>query len=310
MEWQEQKEVKTEKIYNLFRCTYIEVREWLKETDVVIIPLGSTEQHGEHCPVCTDSIATEIPCQLAAEIANVPYIQSIPIGYSPQHLHPAGIGSGTITFSSTTYQNMIYEIGRCLIHNGFNKLIYATGHTSNMKAIDPAMRALRYETNAFVCCVRNDAEAAPELYKEEGIHECPPEECPGWHGSEIEASECLYFEQLYGKKIVHIERATKDYTHAPKWATDVSKKFTKKDGSPYLTMNGKNIAWVPMEHQEYSDKGLIGCPGNPFAATAEKGKKMLYAKAKLMAEFIEEVKKFNLGEVKNREYWNRTYRAF
>jgi len=37
---------------------------------------------------------------------------------------------------------------------------------------------------------------------------------------------------------------------------------------------------------------------------------MLYAKAKLMAEFIEEVKKFNLGPVKNREYWNRTYRPF
>lgn len=308
MEWQEQKEVKTEKIYNLFRCTYVNVRNWLKETDVVIIPLGSTEQHGKHCPVCTDSIATELPCQLAAEMANVPFIQLLPIGYSPQHLHPAGIGSGTITFSAATYQNVIYEIGRCLIHNGFNKLIFATGHTSNMKAIDPAMRALRYETNAFVCCVRNDAEAAPELFKDQGIYECPPEECPGWHGSEIEASECLYFEQLYGKKIVHVERATKDYTHAPKWATDASDKFTKKDGSPYLTMDGKNYAWVPMEHQEYCDNGLIGCPGNPFVATAEKGKRMVYAKAKLMAEFIEEVKKFKPGEVKNRDYWNRTFR--
>lgn len=308
MEWQEQKEVKTEKIYNLFRCTYVDVRNWLKETDVVIIPLGSTEQHGKHCPVCTDSIATELPCQLAAEMANVPFIQLLPIGYSPQHLHPAGIGSGTITFSAATYQNVIYEIGRCLIHNGFNKLIFATGHTSNMKAIDPAMRALRYETNAFVCCVRNDAEAAPELFKDQGIYECPPEECPGWHGSEIEASECLYFEQLYGKKIVHVERATKDYTHAPKWATDASDKFTKQDGSPYLTMDGKNYAWVPMEHQEYCDNGLIGCPGNPFVATAEKGKRMVYAKAKLMAEFIEEVKKFKPGEVKNRDYWNRTFR--
>ena len=241
-------------------------------------------------------------------MANVPFIQLLPIGYSPQHLHPAGIGSGTITFSAATYQNVIYEIGRCLIHNGFNKLIFATGHTSNMKAIDPAMRALRYETNAFVCCVRNDAEAAPELFKDQGIYECPPEECPGWHGSEIEASECLYFEQLYGKKIVHVERATKDYTHAPKWATDASDKFTKQDGSPYLTMDGKNYAWVPMEHQEYCDNGLIGCPGNPFVATAEKGKRMVYAKAKLMAEFIEEVKKFKPGEVKNRDYWNRTFR--
>jgi len=67
MEWEEKKEVKEEKIYNLFRCGYLEVREWLKETDIVLIPLGSTEQHGRHCPVCTDSIATELPCQIAAE---------------------------------------------------------------------------------------------------------------------------------------------------------------------------------------------------------------------------------------------------
>ena len=30
MEWQEQKEVKTEKIYNLFRCTYVDVGIGLK----------------------------------------------------------------------------------------------------------------------------------------------------------------------------------------------------------------------------------------------------------------------------------------
>ena len=45
-------------------------------------------------------------------------------------------------------------------------------------------------------------------------------------------SECLYFERMYGKKIVHLERTDKDFTHAPKWITDVSNKFTKANGSP------------------------------------------------------------------------------
>jgi creatinine amidohydrolase len=307
MEWEEKKEVKEEKIYNLFRCGYLEVRKWLEETDIVLIPLGSTEQHGRHCPVCTDSIATELPCQIAAEKANVPYYQLIPVGYSPQHFHPPGVGSGTVTLSAATYQNVLYEVGRSLIHNGFNKLIFATGHTSNMKAVDPALRALRYETNAFVCCYRNDAEAVPGLLKGTKILENPPEEAPGWHGSEVEAAECLYFEQLYGKKIVHLERTDKDWTHPPKWISDVSDKFTKANGSPYLTMNGLDVAWVPMDHQEYSDTGLIGRPGNPFRATAEKGKRIIYKKAEIMAEFIEEVKKIKV-EVKNRDYWNRTFR--
>ena len=307
MEYEEKNEVKEEKIYNLFRCGYMEVREWLKETDIVIIPLGSTEQHGRHCPVCTDSIATELPCQIAAEMANVPFYELIPFGYSPQHLHPPGIASGTVTLSAATYQNVLYEVGRSLLHNGFNKLIYATGHTSNMKAVDPALRALRYETGAFICCYRNDAEAVPGLMGDAGIIENPPEEAPGWHGSEVEASECMYFEQLYGKKMVHLDRTEKEYTHPPKWISDVSDKFTKKNGSPFLEMHGKNVAWVPMDHQEYSDTGLIGFPGNPFTATAEKGKKIIYKKAEMMAEFIEEIKKVKV-KVKNRDFWNRTFR--
>ena len=306
MEWQEQEQIKEEKIYNLFRCGYLDVREWLKETDVVLILLGSTEQHGRHCPVCTDSIATELPCQMAAELANVPYVQLLPIGYSPQHLHPAGTASGTITFSAATYQNVLYDIGRSLIHNGFSKLIFATGHTSNMKAVDPALRALKYETDAFVCCYRNDAEAVPHLLQNTFIIENPPEEAPGWHASEVETSECMYFETLYGKKIVHMERTDKDYTHPPKWITDVSDRFTKANGSPYLTMDGLNVAWVPMDHQEYSDTGLIGNPGNPFRATAEKGKKIIETKAKIMAEFIGEVKKIKV-DVKNRNFTNRTF---
>ncbi|MDA1185452.1 MAG: creatininase family protein [Acidobacteria bacterium] len=307
MEWIVQKEVKEEKIYNLFRCGYLDVRKWLEETDIVLIPLGSTEQHGRHLPVSTDSIATELPCQLAAELANVPHYQTIPFGYSPQHLHQPGVASGTVTLSASVYQNVLYEVGRSLIQNGFNKLIFATGHTSNMKAVDPALRTLRYETGAFVCCWRNDAEAAPALLADEGIIENPPEEAPGWHGSEVETSECLLFESMYGKKIVHLERTDKDFTHAPKWITDVSNKFTKANGSPYLTMNGKDAAWVPMDHQEYSDTGLVGNPGNPFRATAEKGQRIVRKKAELLAEFIEEIKKVKI-EVKNRDYWNRAFR--
>lgn len=307
MEWEEKAQVKEEKIYNLFRCGYLDVRKWLEETDIVLIPLGSTEQHGRHLPVSTDSIATELPCMVAAEMANVPYYETIPFGYSPQHLHQPGIASGTVTLSAAVYQNVLYEVGRSLIQNGFNKLIFATGHTSNMKAVDPALRTLRYETGAFVCCWRNDAEAAPGLLKDDGIIENPPEEAPGWHGSEVESSECLYFERLYGKKIVHLDRTDKDYTHPPKWITDVSKKFTKANGSPYLTMNGKDAAWVPMDHQEYSDTGLIGNPGNPFRASAEKGKRIIQRKAELLAEFIEEIKKVKV-EIRNRDYWNRAFR--
>jgi creatinine amidohydrolase len=111
MEWEEKTEVKKGKIYNLFRCGYLDVREWLLETDIVLIPLGSTEQHGRHLPVCTDSIATEVPCMLAAELANVPYYQLIPFVLAAA---PAsgGHGVGDGHAERATYQNVLYEVGR------------------------------------------------------------------------------------------------------------------------------------------------------------------------------------------------------
>jgi creatinine amidohydrolase len=286
-----------EKVYNLYHCGYLDVREWLKETDVVIVPLGSCEQHGRHLPVCTDGIATELPVQQAAKLANVPHTPLVWFGYSPQHVHPAGTASGTITMRADTYQAVLYDIARSLIHNGFSKIVFATGHTSNTKVVDPALRAIRYETGAFVCVFRNDAEAAPAFVGD--IIENPPEETPGWHGSEIETSEVMAFNE----KLVRLDRTTKDIPHKPKWMDVAGDKFTKNNGSPYVMMNGMNVAWVPMDHQEYSDTGLIG---NPFRASADKGRRIIQRKAEILAEFCVELKKVKV-DVREREYTRRAY---
>jgi creatinine amidohydrolase len=286
-----------EKIHNLYHCGYLDVREWLKETDVVIVPLGSCEQHGRHLPVCTDGIATELPVQRAAKLANVPHTPLVWFGYSPQHVHPVGTASGTITMRADTYQAVLYDIARSLIHNGFSKIVFATGHTSNTKVVDPALRAIRYETGAFVCVFRNDAEAAPAFVND--IIENPPEETPGWHGSEIETSEVMAF----NPKLARLDRTQKDFAHRPKWMASAGDKFKKDNGSPYVIMNGMNVAWVPMDHQEYSDTGLIG---NPFRASAAKGEKIIQRKAEILAEFCSELKKMTI-EVHNRDYTRRAY---
>ena len=39
----------------LSKMTWVEVKERLKETDIVIIPIGSIEQHGLHLPLDTDT---------------------------------------------------------------------------------------------------------------------------------------------------------------------------------------------------------------------------------------------------------------
>ncbi len=278
------------KIYNLYELGYPDIQRWLKETDVALVPIGSCEQHGLHLPVSVDGLAALQAVQRAAEKANVPHTPLIWFGYSPQHLRGPGEGSGTITLRPETYQALLYDVGRCLVHMGFNKIVYATGHTSNVKVIDPALRRLRYDTGALPCVFRADSEGTPVLLK--GIIENPPEETPGWHGSEIETSTTL----AYNEELVHLERTGQDRTHAPRWLPQ--DRFTKQNGSAYVNFRGQDLVYIPMEHGEYSDTGLIG---NPFRASVEKGNRILDVVSDYFAAFILELKELKV-EVTNRDY--------
>ncbi len=279
-----------DKIYNLYELGYLDVQQWLKETDVVLVPIGSCEQHGRHLPVSVDGLAALQAVERAARKADVPHTPLIWFGYSPQHLGGPGQGFGTITLRPETYQALLYDVGRSLIHMGFNKVVFATGHTSNTKVIDGMMRRLRYETGALPCLFRADSEATPALVKE--LLENPPEETPGWHGSEIETSTTM----AYKESIVHLERTDKDFTHAPRWLPQ--DRFTKQNGSAYVNYRGQDMVYMPMDHREYSDTGLIG---NPFHASAEKGNKILDVVSGYFAAFIGELKQLKV-EATNRDY--------
>ena len=41
---------------------YTEIKEYLKEKDSLLIPIGTCEQHGLHLPLCTDTIVAEKMC--------------------------------------------------------------------------------------------------------------------------------------------------------------------------------------------------------------------------------------------------------
>jgi len=92
----------------------------------------------------------------------------------------------------------------------------------------------------------------------------------------------------WDESLVDMEKAVQDKTHPPRWMGD---KFTKKDGSGFVTFMGAENIWVPMEHHEYSDTSTIG---NPFRGSKEKGKKYFQISAEALAAFLEEVKKFKI----------------
>ena len=70
---------------NLLALSFAELAERLREPgqDVVLVPLGSTEKHGAHIPLGTDSYITMTAVVMAAEIADCLYAPVVPFGYSP-----------------------------------------------------------------------------------------------------------------------------------------------------------------------------------------------------------------------------------
>lgn len=280
------------KPHNIIDCSQVDVKDWLKETDICLVPIGSCEQHANHLPLRTDSITAEVITARAARKANVPHTPLVWAGYSPQHMREPGSGAGTITFRSATYQALLYDIGRSLIHHGFNKIIYVTGHGSNIKVLDPMLRSLRYETHAFIALYKAYSERDLSLVQD--IIENPREETPGWHCSEMETAQ----DMAYDMKLVRMDRAVTQFTHAPQW---MGPAFSKPDGSSGVTFQGQEYIVVPMEHHEYSDIGVVG---NPFRATPEKGEKLFERFAAYLVDFLEAVKKMHV-EVVNREFVNR-----
>ena len=184
-----------------------------------------------------------------------------------------------MTLQATTLNALIYDVARSLVHHGFNRLIFVNGHTSNMKVVDPTMRRLRYETGALIAIFKCYGERYLDLIAD--VLENPPEETPGWHGSEEETSIML----AYDEEVVHMDLAVQGQTHAPDWMPEA---FAKTDGTWDVQFKGYEYFYFPMDHDEFADDGVIG---NPMRATKRKGEEIFRRFAEHLAEGVVELRK-------------------
>lgn len=282
--------------HNLLTMSFAEVEERLEETgqDIALVPLGSTEKHGAHIPLGTDSYVTMEVVTRVAEAADVLYSPLVPFGYSPHHMGEHLEGAGTITLQAETYRRVMHDIARSLIYHGFTKIVFVSHHGSNTKPIDEVMRALRYQTGAFIAFYKTPTEREANVVQD--LFDNPPEETPGWHSSELETA-CL---MATAEELVHMDRAVEDRAHAPAYMGDA---FSKIDGTGTVKFQGSENIWVPMEHHEYCDTAVIG---NPFRATPEKGQAMFERMAGHLAAFVGEARGFEV-EITRSDFQERAW---
>ena len=127
------------------RMTGPELKALAARDALVVLPIGSLEQHGPHLPVWTDSYCAHAFATRAAEAvaADTPVAVLPPLwlGLSEHHL-PFG---GTITLDHATFQAVLRCVVRSILADGFRKLLIVNGHGGNIDPLAVATRELAVE---------------------------------------------------------------------------------------------------------------------------------------------------------------------
>jgi len=157
--------------------TWQEVERYLEASTGIIIPIGSTEQHGPNGLIGTDAIC---PVRIAQEIEmrqNVLVAPAINYGMSAHHMGFAG----TVTLKPSTLMQVVIDVVSSLHRHGFTHFYFLNGHGGNIPPVTSAFSELYAsmpdDALPIRCRMANwwrgtaIAELASELYGDaEGYH--------------------------------------------------------------------------------------------------------------------------------------------
>ena len=122
---------------NLFsEMSWEEVKEYLARDDRVILPLGSTEEHGRHLGLGTDSIEAEAIARGAGETTGVIVAPTLHYGMALMQM----AFPGTISLRPTTLVAVLEDVLRSLYRHGFRRVLVVNGHGGNAAALSSAVQ--------------------------------------------------------------------------------------------------------------------------------------------------------------------------
>jgi len=162
--------------------TTAEVSDFLERSDLVLIPVGSLEQHADHLPIGTDFINGVETSKLIAQERDILVAPVLMVGQSPYHMGFAG----SITLRAETIIDVHMQAVESLIHHGFRRFIIYNSHGGN-RAITTLLVDQINQTTAGVAVSMGQA-IGP--FREP--LDIPPSEVLDRHGGTSETSRGLY----------------------------------------------------------------------------------------------------------------------
>lgn len=254
----------------LHEQSWPEVKTYLESDDVVLLPVGATEQHGNHLPLFVDTGWAIAVSEEAAKHSKVLIAPPLHVAISHHHM---GF-PGTLTLRPETLTQVVVDIGQSLLFHGFRKIVIVNGNRiANLPPLDIAAARLRHGTGAYVAVVDVALIAKREVFSVCG------------NGGLGHAADCeTSFMQHRYPEHVHMERAV--------WNGGGHASAEKKYAGLHVTVDAPfdaNTAFVWPTVKEYYDatEKSAGVGSDPRNASAEKGEKVLSAIVRNLSEFID-----------------------
>jgi creatinine amidohydrolase len=167
-------------------CTWQEVERYLQRSTGIILPIGSTEQHGPNGLLGTDAICPETIAEGVAQQVDAMVGPTINIGMAQHHMAFAG----TITLRPSTLMAVVRDVIESLSRHGFTHFYFLNGHGGNYDTVRAAFAEVHAEAGLAargarrpVRCrlmnwwnVRGVKRLSQELFGHaEGLHATPSE---------------------------------------------------------------------------------------------------------------------------------------
>jgi len=121
----------------------------------VLVPLGSTEQHGPHLPLDVDTVIATAVADELAPLTGASVAPAVPVGASGEHQS----FPGTISIGTDALASLVVELGRSLTIWA-SRVVFVNAHGGNVDGLEAAVRTLRDEGRdvAWVPCQVPDAD--------------------------------------------------------------------------------------------------------------------------------------------------------
>lgn len=248
-----------------------------KNGSILVLPIGSVEQHGDHLPVMTDTLlANTVATESAERVSNeIPVVVAPPFwsGYSPHHL---SLG-GTFTGEFGTLLDLLCDVAGTGLENGFDALMLVNGHGGNTPLINAAVSEIGSaypEVEVLGLTYFELIADLVETIRQSGVGGMA-------HGGEFETSLMMY---------LYPELVDTDSMSATYW--DEHYELSGDD----LVVGGPVSVYRPFE--QYSETGAIGAPD---VANADTGEQLFDGVTETLGTLLVEAHHKNAGATNNDE---------